>query len=98
MKGARMIAKQWQSDIIFHPTTGRCRDTFWRFSGGRPRTIVSGRRETMKVYGTRDLDNRDSEQVYKYMEARIEALKQRIQELEAEKETMQADHSLRHVA
>ena len=52
----------------------------------------------MKVYGTRDLDNRDSEQVYKYMEARIEALKQRIQELEAEKETMQADHSLRHVA
>src|SRR5215467_14108692 len=98
MKGARMIAKQWQSDIIFHPTTGRCRDTFWRFSGGRPRAIVSGRRETMKVYGTRDIDNRDSEQVYKYMEARIEALKQRIQELEAQKESLLTDYSRKQVA
>src|SRR5215831_7307972 len=98
MKGARMIAKQWQSDIIFHPITGRCRDTFWRFSGVRHGAIVCGRRETMKLYGTRDIDNRDSEQVYKYMEARIDALKQRIQELESEKETMQADHWRTQVA
>jgi hypothetical protein len=41
---------------------------------------------TMKLYGTRVIDNRDSEQVYDYMEARIEALKHRIQELETEKE------------
>jgi phage shock protein A len=52
----------------------------------------------MRLYGTRDIDNRDSEQVYYYMEARIEALKQRIQELESEKETLQANHSRRQVA
>ena len=52
----------------------------------------------MKLYGTRDIDNRDSEQVYYYMEARIEALKQRIQELEAEKETLRARHSRTQVA
>ena len=52
----------------------------------------------MKLYGTRDIDNRDSEQVYRYMEARIEALKQRIQELETEKATPQADYSRRQVA
>jgi hypothetical protein len=52
----------------------------------------------MKLYGTRDIDNRDSEQVYYYMEARIEALKQRIQELEAEKETLNAHHSRKQVA
>jgi hypothetical protein len=27
----------------------------------------------MKLYGTREIDNRDSEQVYYYMEARIDA-------------------------
>lgn len=52
----------------------------------------------MKLYGTRDIDNRDSEQVYKYMEARIEALKQRIQELETEKEILNAHHSRKQVA
>ena len=52
----------------------------------------------MRLYGTRDIDNRDSEQVYYYMEARIEALKQRIQELESEKETLQANHSRTQVA
>jgi hypothetical protein len=36
-----------------------------------------------------EFDNRDSEQVYGYMEARIDALKQRIKELEAEKEALQ---------
>jgi cell division protein FtsB len=45
----------------------------------------------MRLYGTREIDNRDSEQVYEYMEARIEALKQRIHELEAEKETPHAN-------
>jgi hypothetical protein len=98
MKGGWMIAKQSQSVIIFHPTTGKCRDTFWRFSGVRHGAIVCGRRETMKLYGTRDIDNRDSEQVYCYMEARIEGLKQRIQELEAEKETLHANHSRTQVA
>jgi hypothetical protein len=93
-----MIADRWQSVIIFHPTTEKCRDTFWRFSGGRHRAIVSARRETMKLYGTRDIDNRDSEQVYYYMEARIEALKQRIKELEAQKESLLARYSRRQVA
>jgi hypothetical protein len=51
----------------------------------------------MKRYGTREIDNRDSEQVYDYMESCIEALKQRIQELEAEKESLQANQH-RHVA
>jgi hypothetical protein len=36
-----------------------------------------------------EFDNRDSEQVYGYMEARIDALKQRIKQLEAEKEALQ---------
>ena len=51
----------------------------------------------MKLYGTRDIDNRDSEQVYYYVEARIEALKQLIKELEIEKETLQANRSRRQV-
>jgi len=52
----------------------------------------------MKLYGTREIDNRDSEQVYYYMEARIEALKQRIKELEAQKESLRARHSCKQVA
>jgi prefoldin subunit 5 len=52
----------------------------------------------MKLYGTREIDNRDSEQVYDYMESCIEALKQRIQELETEKESLQPNHSRRLVA
>jgi hypothetical protein len=52
----------------------------------------------MKLYGTREIDNRDSEQVYYYMEARIEALKQRIQELETEKETLNDHRSSKQVA
>ena len=52
----------------------------------------------MKLYGTRDIDNRDSEQVYYYMEARIEALKQRIKELEAQKESLLARYSSKQVA
>jgi hypothetical protein len=42
----------------------------------------------MKLFGTREIDNRDTEQVYGYMEARIEVLKRRIHELEAEKEAL----------
>jgi prefoldin subunit 5 len=52
----------------------------------------------MKRYGTREIDNRDSEQVYDYMESCIEALKQRIQELEAEKESLRTPHSRTQVA
>jgi hypothetical protein len=39
----------------------------------------------MKQRGGYEFDNRDSAEVYQYMEARIEALKRRIQELEAGK-------------
>jgi len=98
MKGGWMIAKQWEGVTSFHPTTGKCRYTFWRFPAGRHQATVYGRRETMKLYGTRDIDNRDSEQVYYYMEARIEALKQRIKELEAEKESLLARYSRKQVA
>jgi prefoldin subunit 5 len=42
----------------------------------------------MKQRGGYEFDNRDSAEVYQYMEARIEALKRRIQELEAEKEAL----------
>jgi hypothetical protein len=59
---------------------------------GRSRAIVFAGGNTMKLFGTREIDNRDTEQVYDYMEARIEALKQRIHELEAEKESLQANH------
>jgi hypothetical protein len=37
-----------------------------------------------------EFDNRDSEQVYGYMEARIDALKRRIQQLEAERESLRS--------
>jgi prefoldin subunit 5 len=52
----------------------------------------------MKLYGTREIDNRDREEVYDYMEACIEALKQRIQELEAEKQSLRSHHSRTQVA
>jgi hypothetical protein len=38
----------------------------------------------MNVHGTYEIDNRDSAQVYEYLEARIEVLKRRISELEKE--------------
>jgi len=38
----------------------------------------------MKQYGVYEFDNRDSTQMYEYLEARIEALKGRIEQLEAE--------------
>jgi hypothetical protein len=43
----------------------------------------------MKRYGARQVDNRDAAQMLEYMEARVEALKRRIQELELE------NHALR---
>jgi len=40
----------------------------------------------MRQRGVYEFDNRDSAEVYQYMEARIEALQRRIRELEAENE------------
>lgn len=38
----------------------------------------------MKRYEAYDVDNRNSEQMYEYLESRIDALKRRISELESE--------------
>jgi hypothetical protein len=42
----------------------------------------------MKQYGVYEFDNRDSAQMYEYLEARIEALKGRIEQLEAENDAL----------
>jgi hypothetical protein len=42
----------------------------------------------MKHYTRYEFDNRDAAQMYEYLEARIEALKGRIGELERENETL----------
>jgi len=42
----------------------------------------------MRQNGVYESDNRDSAQMYEYMEARIEALKRRIEELEAENDAL----------
>ena len=42
----------------------------------------------MKHYTTYEFDNRDSSQMYDYTEARIEALKRRIFQLEEENRTL----------
>jgi len=42
----------------------------------------------MSKYKAYEFDNRDSGQMYEYMEARIEALKRRIVQLEAENEAL----------
>jgi hypothetical protein len=49
----------------------------------------------MRQYGVYEFDNRDSAQMYEYMEARIEALKQRILQLEAENDALQILVSVR---
>jgi hypothetical protein len=49
---------------------------------------IAWRGGNVKIYGTRNFDNRDSEQMYEYMEARIEVLKRRVLELEGEIETL----------
>ena len=46
----------------------------------------------MKKYGARQVDNRDAAQMLEYMEARIEALKRRIVQLEAENEALRWSH------
>jgi hypothetical protein len=43
----------------------------------------------MRQRAVYEFDNRDSAEVYQYMEARIEALQRRIRELEAENEALQ---------
>ena len=42
----------------------------------------------MRKYTVYEFDIRDSAQMYEYMEARIEALKRRIEQLEAENEAL----------
>ena len=42
----------------------------------------------MMRYETSQIDNRDSDQMYGYLEARIDAMKRRIHELEIENETL----------
>src|SRR5262249_31398227 len=53
------------------------------------RTWMS-RNFNMRRYGMYEFDNRDSAQMYEYLEARIEALKGLIQQLEAENEALRA--------
>jgi cell division protein FtsB len=43
---------------------------------------------TMKSYTRYEFDNRDAAQMYEYLEARIQALKARVGELERENETL----------
>ena len=42
----------------------------------------------MNRYSTHDFDNRDSSQMYEYLEARIEVMKRRIAELEVENQSL----------
>jgi hypothetical protein len=67
---------------------------------------ISLRRGHMKKYTTYQFDNRDAAQMYEYMEARIEALKRRVVQLEEENENLKwqlftesdSDQSLKLVA
>jgi hypothetical protein len=45
-------------------------------------------------YETYQFDNRDSEQMYDYLEARIEAMKRRIEELETENARLRWEQSV----
>ena len=45
-------------------------------------------------YETYQFDNRDSEQMYDYLEARIEAMKRRIEELETENAQLRWEQSV----
>ena len=49
----------------------------------------------MTRYKAYDFDNRDSGQMYSYMEARIEALQRRIFQLQEENETLRSQQSQR---
>ena len=65
--------------------------TIGPFSALRHRLIVVNQEATMRQYRVYEFDNRDSAEVYQYMEARIEALKRRIEQLEAEKKALSGD-------
>lgn len=66
--------------------------TFVRFSEVAKRPILVAVEEVvMKRYQAYNFDNRDSEQMYNYLEARIEALKRRITELEMENARLQCE-------
>src|SRR5262249_30891179 len=54
---------------------------FSPFSGGYTTSDSHCQEKTMKLYRRHEINNRDSKQVYGDLEARIEALKQRSQEL-----------------
>lgn len=45
----------------------------------------------MRRYQAYDFDNRDSQEMYGYLEARIEAMKRRIRELEMENARLQCE-------
>jgi len=53
-----------------------------------PPDISWARRGNVKRYGIREVDNRDSGEMYEYMEARIEVLRKRVLELEGEVEKL----------
>jgi len=62
-----------------------CATTFVQFSPRRRcRILVCVEEPRMKRYQAYDVDNRNSEQMYEYLESRIDALKRRISELEME--------------
>jgi hypothetical protein len=65
--------------------------TIGPFSALRHRLIVLMQETTMRQYRAYEFDNRDYDQVYQYMEASIEALKRRIEQLEAEKKARSSD-------
>ena len=70
--------------------------TIGPFSALRHRLIVLIQEATMRQYTAYEFDNRDSAQVNQYMEARIEALKRRIEQLEAEKKAVSSDLHCAH--
>jgi hypothetical protein len=47
----------------------------------------------MTRYKTIDIDNRDSSEMYNYMEARIEALQRRVSQLQEENKTLRSQDS-----
>jgi hypothetical protein len=70
--------------------------TIGPFSALRHRLIVVIGGD-MRQYRAYEFDNRDSAQVYQYMEARIEALKRRIEQLEAEKKARSGNLDCAHI-
>jgi hypothetical protein len=50
--------------------------------------VLPQEEENMARYTIHVVDNRDANQMYEYLEARIEAMKRRIEELETENQSM----------